>query len=252
MISSCSKLFNGINYLLITLVFLSISSVKASEITKITLATQNLCPYGCYQNNDPANLDDLSNFSGIAVDVVKCALGKMDISLDLMVLPWARAQKYVLTTNKADGFFSASQNNYRDQFATLSYPIAKQKWQWYILKNSTVIPTEANFKQQASVGAFIGSNMLKWLESNDYQVLARPLNTDHLLQMLLKERLDAILANDYVTDRLITKYKADDKVTSYLHMNKPLGVYFSNSFLKKNQDFLPAFNKRVKQCREIQ
>ncbi|WP_170309591.1 substrate-binding periplasmic protein [Litorilituus lipolyticus] len=252
MFSSCPKVFKSIKCLLITLVFTSAPQIKANELTKITLATQNLCPYGCYQDKNPASTQGSNEFSGIAVDVVKCALNKMNISLELLVLPWARAQKYALQTNKADGFFSASQNHYRDQFATLSYPIAKQKWQWYVLNSNTILPTDSNFKQQATVGAFIGSNMLKWLENNNYKILARPLNTDYLLQMLLKERLDAILANDYVTDRLITKYGVDKKVTSYLHMNKPLGVYFSNTFLKNNKLFLPAFNKKVRECRKIQ
>lgn len=222
--------------------------LPSSANEKIILTTHNLCPYGCYPEHTADDNYTQDNFTGIAVDVVKCALNTMDISLELIVLPWPRAQMYV-KENIADGFFAASQNKERDQYATMSAIIAAQQWRWYVLKESHLIPTSDQFQQEAQIGAFIGSNMLKWLEENNYHVIARTLNSERLIQMLLKKRVDAILINNYVADELIAKHGLQNKLVSYLNKNKPLGVYFSNKFLANHKDFLASFNQSLAQCK---
>ena len=162
-------------------------------------------------------------------------------------LVWASFESDVSVA--ADGFFAASQNSYRDSYAVMSTIIAEQKWQWYLLAENPLTPKSKTFKQQAEVGAFIGANMLKWLEKNNYNVASRALNTEILLKMLLKKRLDAILTNNHVTDALIERYKVADKIKSYVNKNKPLGVYFSKIFLSRYPAFLARFNEEVLECK---
>lgn len=51
-----------------------------------------------------------------------------------------------------------------------------------------------------------------------------------MLQMLLKRRVDAVLANHLAMERLLTEQNAGDRVRSVLQRNRPLGVYFSQRF----------------------
>lgn len=91
--------------------------------------------------------------------------------------------------------------------------------------------------------------MLLWLKANNYRVIANPPTSGHLFNMLLKGRVDAILANNLVMEALMAKQSRTAKVYSVELKNKPLGVYFSNSLNNKFPQFLPQFNAAVVHCR---
>jgi len=219
--------------------------ISAHAKNKVVLSTHNLCPYGCY--SEDAILLDNSNFIGLAADVVKCVFNKMDVPLEIVVVPWARAQRMV-KNDQADGFFAASQKSTRDEFAVMSSIIAEQKWTWYLLLENSLNPVESNFKKKAIVGGFIGSNMLKWMEESGYRIGARPLNSERLLKMLLGKRVDAILANDHVMEALLQSYGLKNRIKTFVSNDKPLGVYFSKTFLAKRPLFLAEFNRHIPSC----
>ena len=233
----------------IVILFLTIRSgfVIAFPKKEVILTTHNLCPYGCYKKHNKSHPSP-DNFTGIAVDTVRCAFDKMEQPLKIVVVPWARAQ-YMVKNNQADGFFAASKNTSRDQFATLSATIADQKRQWYSLKENPLSPENTNFKHKATVAGFIGANMLKWMEKEKYHIMARTQNTTSLLKILLKGRVDAILANNYVMAELLKKHHATDRVKVFLNKEKPLGVYFSNTFLADKPLFLKDFNSYLSSCK---
>ena len=207
----------------------------------LRLTTHDLPPYGSYAGPD-------NRFDGIAVRVVDCALRRVGRSYELEVLPWARAQKTV-QAGGADGFFAASQNAERDSYAEMSAIIAEQEWRWYLLAENPMDPKAPEFRQRATVGSFVGGNMLDWLKRNGYRVEASPANTDQLLSMLQNGRIDAVLANNLVMEELLKKRNSQGQLRSVLQENKPLGVYFSKEFLAKSPGFLSAFNRQVPACR---
>lgn len=73
---------------------------------KIVLATHNLSPYGSYPQQGLIKKIASNDFSGIAVDRIKCAFLKMNQPLQVLVVPWARAQ-YLAEKEAVDGFFAA-------------------------------------------------------------------------------------------------------------------------------------------------
>jgi polar amino acid transport system substrate-binding protein len=225
----------------------NLGGLWAEPKNTVHLTTHNLCPYGCYEDDSPNQQFQDSNFTGRAVDVVRCVFQKMDVSLELKVLPWERAQRMVMH-EKADGGFSASQQDYRDEFAVMSDIIAEQKWQWYLLKENPLDPSQESFKQQATVGGFIGAHMLKWMEEEGYNIRARPINTEGLLKVLLSKRVDAVMANNLVMEELLKKYEATNRVKSFINKDKPLGVYFSKNFVSKHPTFLESFNRNIPAC----
>lgn len=213
---------------------------EAYSAEKILLTTQVWPPYQTYENKV---------VDGFAVQVVKCVLEKMRQPYEISVYPWKRAQKMV-EVGKAHGFFSASRNQIRDQYATISESIAEQKWTWFVLKGSSFNPMQDSFKQEANVAAMLGSNMITWLYENGYKVLSTPKDTESLIKALLMKRYDAMLANELVVDKVLEQMKlSPEQFQIYLYKDKPLGVYWSKKFLSENPMFLERFNMNIKMCR---
>ncbi|MBI9111280.1 ABC transporter substrate-binding protein [Maridesulfovibrio ferrireducens] len=223
-------------FLIIIILIFSSTCTATAQPAKITLATHNLCPYGCYDEN--------GIFDGCAVRVVKYAFNKMNIKLNIVVVPWIRAQR-LAKDGKVDGFFAASKSEDRDQYGVQSAIIAEQRWNWYMLQENPLDPASEHFKKRATVASFRGSNMLKWLKANNYNATSSPPTTEHLLNMLLLKRFDAMLANDMVMTDKILKHNIHNRLKIITLLSKPLGVYFSKNFINENPDFLSQFNKHV-------
>jgi polar amino acid transport system substrate-binding protein len=214
---------------------------------KVILSTHNLYPYGSYPAEAKNKMIADETFKGVAVDRVRCVFDKMAIPLEIQVVPWRRAQLLV-ERGMVDGFFAASQNDVRDGFALKTTKIADQKWNWYLLKENPLSPQDPSFKEKATVGGFVGANMLKWMKEQGYNVTAIPKNTEGLLNLLLARRVDAVMANNYVMQALLQQYGVEDQVKIYLNMEKPLFVYFSKDFLKSQPMFIEKFNGFVPEC----
>lgn len=186
-------------------------------------------------------------FKGVAVDRVRCVFEKMATPLEIQVVPWRRAQLFV-QRGLSDGFFAASQKDSRDEYAVKSAVIADQKWNWYLLKENPLSPRQQSFKEQATVGGFLGANMLEWMKEHNYNVTTTPKDTEGLLKMLLAKRVDAVMANNYVMKALLQKYEVEDQVKIYLNKDKPLSVYFSKEFLSSRPMFIETFNSLIPEC----
>jgi polar amino acid transport system substrate-binding protein len=210
------------------------------QAAPVRLLTQQQLPY--------SNQQEDGRQSGIALEAVRCVMNKLQRPVEIKFLPWKRAQNLV-EQGEADGFFSASQNNERDRYATLSQTIAPQQWHWYFRTDSTAKPLSEEFRQSATVGAYFGSNMLTWLKASEYRIFATPPGHDQLLKMLLAGRVGAVLASDLAMNEVIHAARAESKIRSELQEDKPLGVYFGHRFLKEEPEFLARFNAELPACR---
>jgi polar amino acid transport system substrate-binding protein len=148
-----------------------------------------------------------------------------------------------------DGFFAASRNPERDSFGVMSASIADQKWQWFLLKNNKIDPSQPDFKDKATVAGFIGSNMLYWLKQNGFNIASKTVNTEGLFNMLMRGRVDAVIANNYVMGQILTLNEAVERVKIVTIKSKPLGVYFSNFYIDENPLFIEKFNHNIAVCR---
>jgi len=231
------------------LTFLCTSPCSALPNDEVILTTHDLYPYGSYPEKSLNKVIADDSFKGVAVDVVKCVLGKMKTPFKIHVVPWKRAQ-FLVQHGKADGFFAASQKDSRDEYAVMSAKIADQKWNWYLLKDNPLNPQEKTFKENATVGGFQGANMLEWLQENNFNVVVEPNDTETLLKVLLAKRVDAIMANNYVMEALLKKEGATQQVKSYVNKYKPLAVYFSKEYLATHPGFIDVFNSYVPMCRK--
>ncbi len=231
-------MFQNLTSTICLILFLALNPSYAETVR---LTTHNLAPYSYYEND---------KLIGKAVIVVECAFKQLNnFEAEFIVVPWKRAQQMV-EKNEAEGFFAASHNPQRDEYAVISEIIAEQKWTWYMLTERIADPTSDTFKQNYIVSSFLGANMQKWLNQQGFKLVNQLPSTNlQLFKLLMHKRVDAILANDQVMNKLITEKNAADKISTIINRNKPLGVYFSKAFIQKNPKFLPSFNQAVLNCR---
>lgn len=69
---------------------------------------------------------------------------------------------------------------------------------------------------------------------------------------LKMNRVDTIIANNLVMEQLVDLYGWQDAFATEIAKEKPLGVYFTKRFLKKNPGFMAHFNKELSVCKNTQ
>lgn len=214
---------------------------RCDAMEPVRLATHDQAPYGTY-------LSDRS-FDGIAVRVVKCAFQRMGRSVSIEVFPWERAQ-LLAEKGAVDGFFPATIKPERLEWAEASLAIADQKWVWYLPLGSTLDPLSVEFKATAKVGAHFGSNRLKFLEAEKFNVVLKPQTDEALLTAFLAGRADAILGGDQAIGIAMKNQNVNPKaLRAVVLQDNPLHAYFGRKFLQTEPDLVKRFNSQIAACR---
>jgi ABC-type amino acid transport substrate-binding protein len=229
-----------VKYLLPLLGGLSFTSVHASY-TDLQLNTDNRPPF--------EYLDSEGKLAGVAAELITCSLNQLDVKYDIKIMPWSRAQKSVFA-GLGDGFFAASKNSSRDEYAQLSTIIVDQNWNWYLSKDLTLTPDSDEFKKTVKVSSWIGSNSLKWLKENKYNLKQPSKHNRELVKRLLGGRIEGVYASNIVFEAALNDLGENlDNLDIVQGMYKPMGVYFAKSYLKKNPGFIEGFNAALKKCK---
>ncbi|MBL4666044.1 MAG: transporter substrate-binding domain-containing protein [Sneathiella sp.] len=205
------------------------------------LSTKIYKPYQYYD-------DVTGDLTGESIEVIKCAFSMIQMSVVFEVVPWKRAQTNVMN-GLSDGFFSASRNKDRNKFAQLSTSIADQNWAWYSLKSNKISLEGFPVKKKSRIGAILGSNMTKWVRSENYQITVEVTKSKTLVSMMLLNRIDFFMGNELVVDKILSELENKDLFVKIIERTMPLGIYFSYDFLIRKPDFLPQFNTSVDACR---
>jgi polar amino acid transport system substrate-binding protein len=214
----------------------------AAEPEPLHLGTHDQAPYGSYQAD--------KKFDGLAVRMMACVLKRMGRSYVFDVYPWARVQ-LMAERGEVDGFFPATLRAERLVWAQATDVIADQKWVWYLPAGSKLDPLSAEFKATAKVGAHLGSNRLKMLEEQKYQVVLRPASDEMLLRAFVRgDRADAILGGDLAIAMAMKEQGVDPKsLRTVVAQDSPLHAYFGRKFLLNEPDFVVRFNAQLPYCR---
>lgn len=205
---------------------------------RLLLATQQLYPYQYVENEV---------IKGFGIEKLKCILRRMEQPYQLTMINWDRAQ-LLTEVGTQNGFFLASQNDKRDEYAVMSAAIGEQNWSWFSLSDLAEVNTPM-FKSNVEVTALFGSNSWYWLQKEGYQVIKNPRSPKAMLNLMINGDVSVILGNELVIDETIKEmgisYRAIFKVRA---KSQPLGVYFSKAFIKKYPLFLTNFNDAIKPC----
>jgi len=215
--------------------------VEAQQIkgpARLQLTTQNWPPYQEYIDG---------KMQGIALDRVKCTLGKMGQPYQLTMTSWSDAQLKVRSGDK-HAFFVATQSSERDEYATISDSIAAQKLNWYFGPGVEPKIDELS-KVNLKFSAKFGSSKWFWLKRNGYNVVKQPRDAQLLLKLLKKREVDVALEDELVfQSELRRALLPTDYFSRILVETKPMGVYFSKRFLTQYPGFLKSFNSAIAKC----
>jgi len=186
--------------------------------------------------------------------VVECAFKKMGISLKVEHVPWTRAQ---VGTEEGvyDGFFMASKNSRRDSYAIFSQPFMKVEWVYVTRRRDQLQKSDEDFSRKI-FAANVGSSRLHWLTKKyrnreiSNEVLTAE-TTEQLLKMLIVSRMDIVLENASNIEKIVAEGKIDmSNLEIFPAHERPLAVYFGQSFIESNPDFLKAYNASIARCTE--
>lgn len=212
---------------------------KFSEEKSVTLS---------FDNRPPLHfIDDEGHLKGTIVSKLQCISTRIERRFSLIYSSWNGAIP-LAKRGKTHGFFSASQNKERDEFATLSSPLEDQYWSWYFLKSNSSFVLSDLFKAKGKTASWLGSNTYKWLLQNGYRINASPSKPKQLVPLLLSGRIDAFFISETLIESEMEKENTEDTILKTRIAHKPLGVYFTKIFLRENLDFLTQFNDISQEC----
>jgi len=182
--------------------------------------------------------------------LVHCAMGKANMPYEIIKVPWERAQRDT-EQGLFDGFFMASRNSRRDEYATWSTPFVTIQWLYVVRKDAEIFLNNLSHLQFA---ANLGSARLAWLEEQYKQgKLNKTINAvdsnKQALKMLINRRIDVALMNNLDLNKTIKQRSIDPlNLKTFVAKEKPTALYFSKLFLDANAGFLDKFNASLLSC----
>lgn len=200
---------------------------------------------------EPYHIDTGDGTDGIAVRALACIMARLNQPYVIYKLPWTRAQR-MTQVGQLDGFFYASQNRDRDEYAILSDLFLPQTRTFYSLKSKVTIGHHAYnlaFVRDLPVGARLGANALVQAKRRGFNVTMTAHDSRQLFSQLEAERVEAIIENSVVFEAEIKlrQYKLNQFHRANMEV-KNMGVYFGKKFLNSTPSFLEAFNRHVAPC----
>lgn len=192
-----------------------------------------------------------SFISNIAQPIIECAFDKIGKELEIIIVPWKRAQ--MGTKNQVyDGFFVAAETPQRNKYATRSVGILSNDWLFIQLASAYRAVQSANFWEQ-SFTANLGTAKIKWLESKAEkgQITGRLITAKSIQAawgLMLNQRADVLLENRLNFERLQREAPSPHLLKTQIAREVSQGVYFSHAYLDNHPNFLTEFNQAVQKC----
>lgn len=208
-------------FIAVMLTVLSQPALAYQRPERLLLATQEWFPYQYQENGE---------MKGPGIERVKCVMRVMDQPYQLTMTKWDRAQ-LMTEVGAQHGFFLASRNSKRDEYADYSVPLDQQNWSWFSLSDSTELDN-AMFKSQIEVAALFGSNKWFWLQKNGYRVSKKPRTPKALIELMLNGEVGAVLGNDAVIDETIKKngYQLSSDFSNTGQIESIVGVFLQSIY----------------------
>ena len=186
------------------------------------------------------------------VTPLQCIFGKLDEELHVVRMPWKRGQ-IATQAGDVDGFFMASQNEARDEYAVFSEPLSIVEWIYITRVNHPVNPNATKFLSQ-KFGSTHGAQRVMWLKEKmksenvkpDIILMGSPAQT---LSALNKNELDVVFSNRASYEQAIEALQlSEENFSVYTARKVQGGVYIAKTYLEQKPDFVERFNQAAKIC----
>ncbi|MCK5873694.1 MAG: transporter substrate-binding domain-containing protein [Alcanivoracaceae bacterium] len=193
----------------------------------------------------PYQIEQEGRISGTAVDTLDCVFRAVGLPYEVRVVPWRRA-RFNVQNGLAEGLFSAMPFAEMNQYATLSAPLALEKWYWFGLSERLLY--DESFPLGRRLGGVLGSNQSGWLAERGLALSEEVTSVGQLVSLLESGRIDAFLADIHTVNQYLRDQDPGPLIYSRFEKYTPLGAYFSNDFLRARPGFLARFNGKMSQC----
>jgi ABC-type amino acid transport substrate-binding protein len=221
---------------LVTIAWLLLMAVPATIHARMLLDT-NLSP--------PYQIERDGQLAGTAVLTLDCVFAAVGMPYEIRVVPWRRGH-FNLQNGLSEGLFSVMPVAEMDRYATLSAPLALEKWHWFALSEQVL--TKADFPAAYRIGAVLGSNQSSWLAARGVRIAEEVAAVSQLVTLVETGRIDAFLADIHTINDYLGSRANRPLIYSQFQRYTPLGVYFSHRFLQTRLGFLERFNAAVSLC----
>lgn len=198
--------------------FTVLAEETTGKLKKLTLATTKWCPYTCFDN---------SKEFGVVGLYLRKIISSYDVELAITSYPWSRAIRLV-ESKKIDGLLTATHTEAPALIFTDS-PIGSYQMCFYTLSSNKWIFSKS-FNFGVNLLAVVqdygyGEPLDSYIKSNALITSISGSNvTDRLISLLLKERVDVIVA-----DKLVVDYKISNKLIN-ANIIKQAGCLTENYF----------------------
>jgi len=190
-------------------------------------------------------VDEQGNYIGIGLDEVKPILESVGVRYTIQIGSNHGRALSELRHGRSDGFFMASQNKQRDEYAVFSESVMINRWVWVVLKENW--PNfHASAKDNYIMASLLNANTNYWLEHSGYQTVRPAMNITALVGKLNSGKVDAILVAEEVFN---SEFANDARYKVSLHSEREFGIYISKAFLKDNPDFMKKLNSAIRERR---
>lgn len=169
---------------------------------------------------------------GIAVEIVTKIMTKLDHTINIEILPWARALN-MMREGKADAIFTAYKNDEREKFLIYSNFILVPQVVCFYKKQGSSITYDGDLSKLSDIQIGIISNIsygIKFDEFRDKLQLQRVAKMEQNFKKLQLGRIDLVISNLYVAEAELDKIGLQDefvrlpqevqKVPSYIAFSK--------------------------------
>ncbi|KOO13814.1 hypothetical protein AKJ18_16175 [Vibrio xuii] len=222
------------------LVVILLVSLKSYSFEDMHFFVPDFPPY--------TQLDSDASPSGIGTDAVKQVLDSMGVRYTITISSNHGRALQEVRKQQSDGFFMASQNSERDNYAEFSEPLMFNRWVWVVGKESArnFSPNDAMFKKQSTVASLLNTNTHRWLKVNGYPSIYAATSVSELKEKLDSGAITAILIAE------MTFLATVSEVVDYeivLEQEKEFGLYISKHFLSNNPGFMSKLNQAIRAYR---
>jgi len=223
----------------ILLSLLLVSPVPAGQEITI-LRGQDFPPYHY--------LDDGGRETGVLVELIRKAAGRLNLTVKFKQLPWSRCLKMV-RDGKADAMMNLFKTRDRSSFMLFpDTPLTREVNRFFTLRGKDLTFTE-NFSslKGLKIGAVRNYSYGKTFDQGAPNLNILRLETEKAMLMnLIEGRCDVIIGNEVVIKILADKAKAGNSVVPLGPglTNDPLYIGFSRA--RGHRDLVQAFSKALK------
>ena len=193
---------------------------------------------------------------GLDIEIFKAVITKAGLTANYVELPWKRHLRYI-ESGDIDLAFGASYTLEREKYAYFSLPYRLEIVKLFIRKgdkpklNKLSDIVENDFLLGIETGYYYGDAFKKLMQSPEFkQHTNEVLDVEQNISMLLKGRINGLLADPNTIAAFCEKYKISGTLELY-----PLDIYQANIYMMLsrktlNTDILAKINNSIKSLKK--